>query len=197
MSDDELTMNRLELHTERLRLRLINRADLLAIQNLHSLPETDRFNTLGIPKNIEETQNILEDWISQHQHEEKQRYVLAVEIRPDLQFVGLAGFNVGQPKYQRAELWYKIDPAFWGQGIATETLCMLLDFGFNHLRLHRIEAGCAVENVASIKVLEKGGLKREGRRRKILPLKTGWSDNFEYAILDTDHRVEIAVQILT
>jgi ATP-dependent protease HslVU (ClpYQ) ATPase subunit len=46
-------------------------------------------------------------------------------------------------------------------------------------------------------VLEKGGLKREGRRRKILPLKTGWSDNFEYAILDTDHRVEIAVQILT
>jgi len=54
-----------------------------------------------------------------------------------------------------------------------------LDFGFNTLKLHRIEAGCAVNNLGSIKVLEKVGMLYEGRERKTLPLKSGWSDNFE------------------
>ncbi|MEL6484029.1 MAG: GNAT family protein, partial [Bacteroidota bacterium] len=62
-----------------------------------------------------------------------------------------------------------------------------LKFGIEKLKLHRIEAGCAVENVGSIKVLEKSGMALEGRRREILPLKSGWSDNFSYAILESDY----------
>ena len=72
------------------------------------------------------------------------------------------------------------------KGYATEALKEILRFGFDQLNLHRIEAGCAVENVASIKVLEKAGMQREGRKRQVLPLKSGWSDNFEYAILAAD-----------
>jgi RimJ/RimL family protein N-acetyltransferase len=64
----------------------------------------------------------------------------------------------------------------------------LINFGFNDLKLHRIEAGCAVENIGSLKVLEKVGIQREGHKRKVLPLKNGWSDNYEYAILETDER---------
>jgi RimJ/RimL family protein N-acetyltransferase len=37
-------------------------------------------------------------------------------------------------------------------------------------------------------VLEKAGMLREGRLRQVLPLKSGWSDNFEYSILETDER---------
>jgi RimJ/RimL family protein N-acetyltransferase len=51
-----------------------------------------------------------------------------------------------------------------------------------------MEAGCAVENYASIRVLEKVGMQKEGRRRKVLPLQNGWSDNFEFAILDGDFK---------
>jgi RimJ/RimL family protein N-acetyltransferase len=67
----------------------------------------------------------------------------------------------------------------------------MLDFGFNTLNLHRIEAGCAVENIGSIRVLEKCGFTKEGRGRKVLPLKSGWSDNFEYAILETEFNSRI------
>jgi len=67
-------------------------------------------------------------------------------------------------------------------------LGMVIKYGFDILQLHRIEAGCAVENIGSIKVLEKVGMTREGRGRKVLPLKSVWSDNFEYSILETDVR---------
>jgi len=93
-------------------------------------------------------------------------------------------------KHRRGEIWYKIHPDHWRNGYATQSVNLVLDFGFDTLKLHRIQAGCAVANTGSIKVLEKVGMTREGRGRKVLPLKTGWSDNFEYSILDTDVRVE-------
>ena len=55
--------------------------------------------------------------------------------------------------------------------------------------LHRIEA-VAVTNTASIRVLEKAGMVREGRHRKILPLASGWTDNYSYAVLDENLSAE-------
>ena len=63
-----------------------------------------------------------------------------------------------------------------------------LDYGFETLKLHRIEAGTAVGNDRSIRVLERIGMKREGIRRKILPIRGEWVDNYHYAILDDDPR---------
>lgn len=174
--------------TERLNLRMIASSDLDSIHKLHSLPETDRFNTLGIPKNTAETKVIIESWIAENQARNIRNYTFAIEQKPDNAFVGLFGFKLGAEKYKRAEAWYKIHPGHWNKGFATEALKAVIDFGFKTLKLHRIEAGCAIDNIGSIKVLEKSGMIKEGRRRKILPLKSGWSDNFEYAILDTDQR---------
>lgn len=94
--------------------------------------------------------------------------------------------NLGRKIYKSGEVWYKLYPNFWGKGFATESLNCMLSFCFKELKLHRIEAGCAVDNIASYKVMEKVGMIKEGRCRKVLPLENGWSDTFEYAILDTD-----------
>jgi ribosomal-protein-alanine N-acetyltransferase len=53
-------MNPLELNTSRLKLCLVEQSDLILVHHLHSLPETDEFNTLGIPKNREETKALLD-----------------------------------------------------------------------------------------------------------------------------------------
>ena len=109
-----------------------------------------------------------------------------IELATTNEFIGLLGLTPSEPKFSSAEVWYKLLPCFWNQGYATEALKRIVSFGFDELQLHRIEAGCAIDNTASIQVLEKVGMIREGRKRKILPLKTGWSDNFHYAILAED-----------
>lgn len=177
---------KVELITERTRLRLMEWSDLEVIHQLHSLPETDEFNTLGIPKNIEETKAIIKSWLEEHQLDQIKNYTFTIETQSSQAFIGLFGLKLGSEKLKRAEVWYKLHPQFWNKGYATESLKAVINFGFESLHLHRIEAGCAVDNIASIKVLEKAGMLREGRRRQILPLKSGWSDNFEYAILETD-----------
>jgi len=182
-------MNKIELQTERLKLRLITLSDLLAIHHLHSLPETDEFNTLGIPKSIDETKSIIELWILENQRPEINNYTFCIEQNLTSQFIGLVALKLRNRKFRCAEVWYKLHADYWVKGFATESVNILLDFGFDKLNLHRIEAGCAVDNIRSIKVLEKVGMMREGRKRQILPLKSGWSDNFEYAIIETDQRI--------
>ncbi len=174
------------LSTQRLSLQLINKSDLEAIHKLQSIPEVDRYNTLGIPQNFEETKKMMLPLIEANQKMKMDYYTFAIKQVSNNQFVGLIALVLGKKKYNSAEVWFKLNPSFWGKGFATEALTKLIQFGFKKLKLHRIEAGCAVDNSASAKVLEKVGMQFEGQRRKTLPLKTGWSDNYEYAILETD-----------
>lgn len=177
-----------ELISRRLKLRLIQISDLDAIHNLHSIPETDEFSTLGIPKNIDETKAIIQPWILDHKLEDVRNYTFVIELIIDAKFIGLIALKQGKQKNRNAEVWYKLRSDCWGIGFGTEALSVVISYGFHELNLHRIEAGCAVDNLGSIKVLENVGMIQEGRKRKILPLKNGWCDNFVYAILETDDR---------
>lgn len=181
-------MNNFALQSNRIKLRPIVESDLQSIHNLHSLPETDEFNALGIPKNLEETKMIIKPWIRENKLDDIKNYTFAIEQNVDNKFLGLFGFKLGSTKYRRGEIWYKIHSDSWRKGFATEAINLVLDYGFKTLKLHRIQAGCAVDNIGSIKVLEKAGMIQEGRGRQVLPLKKGWSDNFEYSILETDER---------
>lgn len=173
------------LKTDRITLTELELSDLDNIHELHSLPETDEFNTMGIPEDIGVTERLLADWIGMQELEPRMKYVFKIEDT-DHRFIGLMGLHMGYPKYRTAEVWYKLHKDFWNQGYGTEALKRLLDFCFTDLKLHRIEAGCAVENHGSIRVLEKAGMTREGRKRKKLPIRGEWVDNYFYAILEED-----------
>ncbi len=176
------------LTTKRLILRNVEKKDLEAVHALHSLPQTDRYNTLGIPENVDITRDILTGWIDDNKASARQNYFLTVELNSTQQFIGMIALKLNKPKYCSAEIWYKFHVEHWGKGYATEAVKALLDFGFHQLGLHRIEAGCAVDNAGSVRVLEKAGFLREGIKRQVLPLKSGWSDGYEYGILSDDPR---------
>ncbi|MFD2564817.1 GNAT family N-acetyltransferase [Aquimarina rubra] len=172
------------LFTDRLRLTIVESSDLLKIHELLSIPEVDQYNALGIPTNKEVTEVYLEEWIENFRM--RNEFVFTMSSLSDDAFIGLTSLRIGNPKYSIGSLWYKLHPEFWSQGYATEAVKKVLHFGFNDMGLHRIEAGCAVDNIGSIRVLEKVGMIREGHKRKVLPLKTGWSDNYEFAMLEED-----------
>ena len=181
-------MNDIHLNTQRLRLRPVSMDDLDQIHELHSLEETDRYNTLGIPKDKEETRLVCESWIAETTKEKNRSFIFAIELATDQQFIGLIGMRPGKEKYNKTEVWFKFHYHFWNKGYGTEALKRIIAFGFDELKLHRIEAGCATENIGSVNVMEKAGMIREAHTRQLLPLKSGWADNYGYAILSTDKR---------
>lgn len=176
----------MELKSDRLSLRLLSLTDLDFFHLLNSLPESNEFNTMGAPENRAESSKKLSDFVLKNKQKEIVSYTFVLTNKEDESPIGLFGLNLKPKRYQGGEIWYTIHPQNWNKGFATEAVKRVFEFCFNHLKLHRIQAGCAVDNIASIKVLEKAGMTKEGRGRQILPLSSGWSDNYEYSILETD-----------
>jgi len=185
----KLHKNQYFLKSDRLKLVEITDNDLEDIHSLHSLPEVDEFNTLGIPGDLRETKEFMQPIIKDRLSEKRKHICWSVrEINQD-KFLGLAGLVISADRFKMAEIYFKLLPGFWGKGYATELANRIFQFGFSDLDLHRIEAGVATENAKSIRVLEKLGMTREGIRRKILPIRGEWKDNFHYAILDEEFNI--------
>ena len=173
------------LTTTRLTLREVTLMDIPVIHALLSLPETDRFNTLGIPESLEATAEIVMGWL-EDKNETDHSYTFCMELNDSNQFVGLIALNLGKHTFKKGEVWVKIHSNYWNKGYTTEAMLALLKFAFTELKLHRVEAGCAVGNIASKRVLEKAGMIQEGLFRANLPIRGEWIDNLKFAILDSD-----------
>ena len=178
----------MEIITERLLLREITWDDLEDIHLLHSVPEVDEFNTLGIPGNIDETRKLMRPGLEPKLEKTRSRYTWRITVKHSGDFIGLAGFILSNDKFRLGEIYYKLFPAHWGQGYATEIAQNLIIVGFDKFELHKVEAGVATGNQRSIRVLEKAGMTREGLRRKILPIRGEWKDGYLYAIVEDDER---------
>jgi len=83
-------------------------------------------------------------------------------------------------------VFYSIYKEFWGNGYATEALRAMVEFGFQVVGLHRIWAGCDIDNAASRRVMEKAGMRFESRWRRDRKRNGIWTDGLGFAILEED-----------
>jgi RimJ/RimL family protein N-acetyltransferase len=178
----------MELESKRLKLKEVTWNDLEEIHELYSIPEVDEYNTLGIPKNIEETKEQIRPMIEDQNSEIRKLFFWRIVKKDSDKFIGIAGITLSANKFKLGEIYYKLHPSYWGQGYATEVSKTMIKSGFDDFHLHKVEAGVATENIGSIRVLEKSGMTREGLRRKILPIRGEWKDNYHYAIVEDDRR---------
>lgn len=179
---------KMKIQTERLIIKEISWEDADKVHTIHSIPEVDEFNTLGLPKDIEETKELIRPTIEEQSSKIRKQFAWIVSKKESGKLIGLCGMFLTADKFKMAEIYYKLIPQHWGNGYATEIARALVSFGFDDLKLHRIEAGAAVENIQSLKVLEKIGMTKEGIRRKILPIRGKWIDGYQYAIVEDDKR---------
>lgn len=178
----------MKLSTQRLILSPLTLADIPEIHRFHSNPQVARYNTIGIPQHIKMTEALLMPVIAEQQKQQPDFYGWTIRLKSDNQFIGEAGMSVMNNRFQSAEIHYHIEPVLWGKGYATEVARELIRFAFEDLKLHRVQAGAATENVGSHKVMEKAGMTREGLKRKVLPIRGNWYDNYMYAIVENDPR---------
>ncbi|MFC4769530.1 GNAT family N-acetyltransferase [Effusibacillus consociatus] len=126
-------------------------------------------------------------WIATHRHSATNGdgYVFAIVNKNQNELMGCISLNIDKSN-DKGELGYWIGKPYWGNGYTTEAAKIIIRFGFEDLRLNRIWASAMTRNPASIKVMEKIGLKYEGTSPQAI-LKWG---NFEdvsfYGLLKSD-----------
>ena len=111
-------------------------------------------------------------------------YYFAVTLRSTGTLIGVCALLIRYDELRHGELLYVLNRPYWGQGYATEAARALLGLGFSELDLHRIYATCRPANVASWRVMEKLGMRREGHLVQHRWMKGRWQDSLLYAILD-------------
>lgn len=87
-----------------------------------------------------------------------------ITLKDENRVLGLCGIHEWSREQRRAMVGYDLARAYWGQGIAGEAMREVLRFSFEELELDRIEATTIVENVRSIRLLERLGFALAGVR---------------------------------
>jgi ribosomal-protein-alanine N-acetyltransferase len=94
--------------------------------------------------------------------------------------VTLGGISWGS--LRSAYIGYWIDRAYAGRGYMPRAVALLADYGLFTMRLHRVEINIRPENAASVRVVEKLGLRCEGLRHRYLHIAGDWRDHLSYAV---------------
>jgi len=166
------------------RLRPLRMADCAAILRYAAAPEIARNTFVPHPYPPQAAQEFVQQ--SQAKWRAGEAYVFAILEQASGQFVGCMGLHPA-PAHNRAEVGYWIGKAFWGRGLATAALRLVLRFGFEDLQLNRIEAGHFVHNPASGRVMAKANMRREGLRRDYVWHHEKYKTVIWYAILRRDY----------
>ncbi|NGZ77940.1 GNAT family N-acetyltransferase [Saccharibacillus sp. VR-M41] len=169
----------ISIQTERLILRDAVPEDWAAIHEYASDPQVVRHSIWG-PNTEEQTKEYVAQLIEMQREMPRMSFELVDALKETGELIGgcgihAAGFN--------AEIGYTFNPRFWGSGYASEAAFALLRFGFEELGVHRIYATCRPDNEASAKVMQRIGMKREGRMREHLYFKGAFHDSELYSIL--------------
>lgn len=145
--------------TERLRLRPFTLGDLDELASLLADAEVMRFS-LMTPKTREETLSVLEGILASYHKEGFGLYAVVHAL--DGKLIGYCGFVVRHLDGKREiELGCGLAPSYWGRGLATEAVGACRDYGFAKLGFQRLITIVDPQNIASIRVAEKTGMKLE------------------------------------
>ena len=173
----------LPLHTSRLLLRPFRASDAEAFSAYRSDPLVARFQGWDVPYGVDKAVAFIADSPSPEPPLPGEWYQIAVELKAGAALIGDCAFAIRVNDPRQAEIGYTFARRYHGQGYATEAVTRLLDYLFGEARLHRVVAFTDVENAASIRLLERIGMRREGHFVENVWLKGTWGSEYQYGLL--------------
>ena len=163
-------------------LRRLRRSDAGSIQKYANDPAVARFlPLLPHPYGMSDAR----EWINltHRTFRDNTAYHFGIENGESGEIIGMMSLRNINRNDLNAEVGYFVARKFWGRGIATEALRLILRFSFEQVGLYRVYAVVHDENIGSVRILEKLGFTREGVWRKASRMGKRWHDVYAYGIL--------------
>jgi ribosomal-protein-alanine N-acetyltransferase len=171
-----------ELTTDRLLLRRITVGDAPELFFLRSNEQVLEFIDKEPAMNEDEVKAFIE--IVNLDIDANQGIIWGIALKENTSvLIGNICFWHLQPQHYRAEIGYALHPAYWRKGIMKEAVWSVLDFGFNQMKLHSIEARISAGNTASAAILESTGFVKEGYLKEDVCFKGKFYDTVIYSKL--------------
>ena len=178
------------LSTKRLDLRRISDQDEEEIFFLRSDKEILQFLDRNPAKSIDEARQ----WIRMiNDGTDNNQYITwAMALKSDPKLIGTIAFWNVQKEHYRAEIGYALVSEFQGKGLMQEAMTIVLDYGFNTMKLHSVEANVNPANKRSIRLLEKNGFVREAYHRENYYYNGRFLDSVIYSLIDPFDKTDLS-----
>ena len=178
------------LRTARLTLRRYESDDLAALHDMFRREDVCRYLPWE-PMDLEQATAKLEQRLQQtHVESDGDAIVLAAVEEATGRVVGELMLRLSSVSSRQGEVGWSFHPDVQGRGLATEGAREMLRLGFDDLGLHRIVAGSDERNAASVRVMERLGMRREALFLDSEFSKGEWADEVVYALLEDEWRAQ-------
>ena len=171
-----------DLYTERLVLRQLRLTDDNEIMVLRSDEKILQFLTISKCNSLAEAKEFIEK-INNYIKNNESIYWGITEKNSETIIGTICLWNISKENF-RAEIGYVLHPDFHGRGFMSEALDVVLEYGFNKMKLHSIEAHVHPDNNSSIKLLQKKGFTKEAFFKENVFFNGKFSDTAVYSILN-------------
>lgn len=172
-----------EIHTDRLVLRPVAESDAERLLEFWNLPEVRRWVLRGEYSLSDMTMMLRRSASRPNDH--TQAVLLGGVVIGTVNLELVDGYlQPGGPTQTVGDVGYTFDPAYGGQGHATEATRAVVDHAFDSLGVRRVTAGLFADNLPSVRLLERLGMRREQHGvRDSWHAELGWVDGYTYALL--------------
>lgn len=169
------------LQTERLVLREIGYLDAQEIHVLRSDPRIMAYLDRDPDVSVEATATFIN--LLKENLQGREGIVWGISLQDKRKLIGTAGFWRIDAGHRRAEIGYTIHPDHQGRGYMHEALQIILDYGWQRMNLHSVEANVNPNNTASIELLENNGFVKEGHFKENWYYNGKFLDSAVYSLL--------------
>jgi [ribosomal protein S5]-alanine N-acetyltransferase len=172
------------LETERLILRDFSYSDTHDLYLIRSNPKVMEFMDSHTHQSLSDSSEMIALMLDSFMDETGINW--AIENKYNGKMIGYIGYWRMMPEHVRAEIGYALKPPVWGKGYMKEALWEVLQFGFEQLKLHSVEANVNPGNLASARLLKSLGFKAEGHFKENYFFDGHFFDSDIYSLLETD-----------
>ena len=167
----------------RLRLREFVTTDASALHRVYGDPVATRYLSFE-PRSTDEVELIVRRIVVDARAVPRREYAMAVVATDDGSLIGMARLDVGD--HRSGQIGFALRPDRWHQGLGTEAVQALLELAFGRLGLHRVWGARSPTNEASARLMNRMGMREEGRIRDHVFVRGAWRDSVVHSILEDE-----------